>query len=493
MRKIILFVIDGGSFRVVDYLLKKEKLPCFNALTKNGINEPLCGKVNVDPWIIYDTYREHVKKIPRLGIHSRVFSWTSLATGLEANKHNLVSDTERDCHGIERPLSRKGRAKPAIWEIIASKNKKIGNIGWIANWPPAPLPYYTVVRISDIFGQYTVSPDAPLHNNAYFYKGKYSSSPTYPTWLWKELSKISYDQKIKSLVQKISSDFSSVIQQIKHDSLYLEWAKYLLKRFPQPDFLTICIHQIHNLSHFYWDCLEMEKRNFKGAIHSERQKKVGHIIEDYYQYVDEKISQIVSLVEKDSIIMIVSPYGMRNSRITKKSVLMDNIYQELGFLNYSNGKIDWQKTKAYDNQNPWGIFAIRKGFIKGKYRLKTFNNLKRRLEKIKTERGESLFVKTAFDRKDNSFTVTPNYKAIHYSTKIRLNNKYFPAKKFVRFLPHYSLHDPSDGFLIISGRGIPRRKPTAKVSIFDIAPTILGISGIKYKDNDMPGKPILKF
>jgi len=498
MRKIVLFVADGLSNAIIESLLNENKLPALKKLIDNGIKMKPFDIEKDDPWVSFSRHRSNINVTHRLGVHHTTSLWATLATGTMPEKHKIISSTEKDDMGIEGAVSRKSRKKPAMWEIISQHNKKIGVIGWIANWPPAPMPDYTIVRISDILNR-----RAPLNVTANFnYKyslddNKFLSDPTYPCSLWGKLKKIPFDSKIKELFQKVnqaSPALFSLHRNVIYDSLYLEWAKFLLKQFPQPDFLAISLYQMHNLSHLFWDCLKMERSHFRGAVHRNRQKRFGYIIENYYQYLDKKIKEILGLIDNDSIVIIVSPYGMRKSKITKKYLWMNTVFEELGLLKYNGEEIDWEKTMVYDNMNPWGIFVKRKGFIKGNYPESVFRRLQGCLKKIKTERNENLFLEIVYNKKDISFEVLPNYKALHYSTKILLNNKYFPVKRFVDFIPHYSLHDYSDRVIIISGNDVRHIKTIkSNISLLDIAPTVFNLLGIKYSKKDIVGEPIVRF
>jgi predicted AlkP superfamily phosphohydrolase/phosphomutase len=491
MRKLVFISIDGASWPVIDSLVKDGKLPTFKRLINNGVKKILynINMINGDPWRTFDVYSEYKKSTPHMGVHHDVADWTTLATGVMPDKHRLITSTEKNIKGIELPTSKKKRKKPTIWEILVQYNKKIGIIGWVANWPPPPLFDYTVAKISDIIDFDFISKPRIKPNKYFSDRRNFLCNPTYPPWLWKELTQIDYDREVDRFIQRVPLAIRNLLI---YDSLYLEWANYLLKRFIQPDFLAICIYELHNLSHIFWDCLKIERGNFRGIIHQRRQKKFGYIIEDYYQYLDRKINDILHLIDNNSIIMIASVHGMQSSRITKKYLLMNRIYKELGFLKFKNGKIDWNNTQVYDNQNWWGIFAIRKGFIKNKYPMRIFKYFKKSMEKIRTEKGEPLFLEINFNKKDNSFLVIPNYRAVHCSTKIFLNNNFLPVREFIRFRSHYSLHNP-EGIFIVSAKNIKYSSINkSKITTLDIAPTIFYLLDIKYKDKDMKGKVILK-
>ncbi len=490
MSKLILIGISGASWPVIDVLLRDKKMPTLHKLIKSGVSANL-QNINTDPWQTYSVYREYIKKVPCSGRHSDLAGWTTLATGAMPEKHRIFYSTQKDAKGIEIPISHRKRKKPAVWEILAQHNKKIGIIGWPGDWPPHPLPYYNIPRISDILISSMEAKSNHICISKQFNRTNLRCNLAYPSWLEKDLRKIKYDSEIGELIIKVSPYIGNFAVRLAYDSLCLEWSKYLLKRFPQPDFLAICLHEVHNLSHAFWDCLRIERSNFKGVIHQRRRQKLGTIIEDYYQYIDRKINEVLRLVDTNSVIMVLSDHGMVRSRMTKKYLLMDKIYEMLGFLESRNGKINWENTSIYDNQNPWGILAIRKGFIRTKCPEGTFKSLEKSLRKINTEKRKPLFLDIKFNKKDNSFTATPNYNAIHYFTKIAINKKLLRATEVVDFRPHYSLHDQK-GVFILAGNSVKHfRINVSTVTFADIVPTILYLMGIKYKDKDLQGRLIL--
>lgn len=492
-RKIVLIGIDGGSWKVIDPLLKKGKLPWFRKIIKDGLHGVLyCNILDMfqkieDPSSRDNEYRQ-IKDLPQRDRGERFIDpvyWTTLSTGLTPEKHGINDCTEKGPNGIEVPISRVRKKKLAIWEILARYGRNIGVIGWLVNYPPPKLDSYTISMPLGITSQYPkVGEKLSIKDFELI-----PSLPrlTYPRSLWQKLKAITPDEDVMIFVKKLlhlryatGLNFNLI-----YDNLHLKWMKYLLEKYPQPDFLTVCLYGVHYFSHLFWDCLEGEKKRFKGIHHQKRRERYGSIVEEYYQYLDKKICEVIKLIDKDSIIMVVSEHGMSTSRITKRFIFMDLIYKKLGFLKFKDNYkiVDEENTQVYDNRNLWGIFSVRKGYIKSANPYRVFKYLKRDLGAIKTQKGEQLFPTIIFNKKDNSFLVMPNYKAIKYNTKIIIKNKVYSVSKFIEFAPHYSLHGP-EGIFVISGNGFPKIKVSSWISILDIAPTILYLLGIKYKGLD---------
>ncbi|MCF7907319.1 MAG: alkaline phosphatase family protein [Candidatus Omnitrophica bacterium] len=489
MPKVILISIDGACWPAMNHLFKKGDLPVLSRLVDQGVSGTLnnINMLEADLWEIFDIYREYIKKIPRLGSHSDLSDWLTSMTGFLPKVHGVISSTEKDSRGREIPASRRTRKRPVAWEILANKGKTIGVIGCMGDWPPIALPHYNVSRFYNVDDIYFRKANKDADSGWKLNLDNLHSRLTYPANLAKELLKFKPDSQIESFIQRGKPYIRGALSyKLRYDSLYCQWAKYLLKRFPQPDFFALSLHEIHSLSHLFWDCLPLAKKRFKGAVHRRRQKKYGGIIEDYYRYIDKNIGEVLKLSDSDSTVMILSHYGMVDSRIFKKYIFMDKIYHKLNFFFYDDG-IDWDRTSVYDNVNPWGIYAVRKGFIRGRNPQKIFLSLSRKMKKIITNKGEPLFLDISFEKQDNSFKVVPNYKAINYSTKILIKGEEIPVKELVDFKPHYSIHNPEGVFIVSSRKRQSLKVIKDKVDFLDILPTIFSFYGIK-KDPKMSGE-----
>jgi predicted AlkP superfamily phosphohydrolase/phosphomutase len=57
--------------------------------------------------------------------------WTSIATGMRADKHGILGFTEPDPDNKRiRPVSSRSRKVKAIWNILTQKNFKTNVVGW---------------------------------------------------------------------------------------------------------------------------------------------------------------------------------------------------------------------------------------------------------------------------------------------------------------------------------------------------------------------------
>lgn len=62
--------------------------------------------------------------------------WTSMATGVSADRHGILDFVEKDPEtGQTVPVTGRGRRVPAIWNIASALGRTVAVVGWWATWP----------------------------------------------------------------------------------------------------------------------------------------------------------------------------------------------------------------------------------------------------------------------------------------------------------------------------------------------------------------------
>lgn len=87
----------------------------------------------------------HLQGLMRAGTWGRVETlvptlspllWTSMATGVSADRHGILDFVEQDPEtGQTVPVTGRGRNVPAIWNIASALGRTVGVVGWWATWP----------------------------------------------------------------------------------------------------------------------------------------------------------------------------------------------------------------------------------------------------------------------------------------------------------------------------------------------------------------------
>ncbi|MBN2093134.1 alkaline phosphatase family protein, partial [candidate division KSB1 bacterium] len=113
-RKVLLIGWDGADWKIINPLLDSGRMPALESLVNNGVMGNLA---TLDP-----------PMSPML--------WTSIATGMHADKHGILNFTEPapQASGI-RPVTTASRKVKAIWNILMQQGLKTHVVGW---WPSHP-------------------------------------------------------------------------------------------------------------------------------------------------------------------------------------------------------------------------------------------------------------------------------------------------------------------------------------------------------------------
>ena len=131
--KVLLVGLDGADWAILDPLIDQGKMPNLARLIQRGARAKL---LTISPTL------------------SPVV-WSSVATGVEPNRHGILDFLVPDPKGGEgQPVTSTQRRAPTVWEILSAQRIPVGIVGWWATWPATPVEGYLVSdRISyQLFG-----------------------------------------------------------------------------------------------------------------------------------------------------------------------------------------------------------------------------------------------------------------------------------------------------------------------------------------------------
>jgi predicted AlkP superfamily phosphohydrolase/phosphomutase len=262
-------------------------------------------------------------------------------------------------------------------------------------------------------------------------------------------------------------------------------------------FVEIGVDRIH---HAFW------KFHDKNHPKYEPKNKYEDVVKNYYKFVDKKIGELLDLVDDDTYILVVSDHGTAGM---KGCVCINEWMIQEGYLSVKKypdrqtdidkSEIDWSKTTAWG----WGGYYARiflnvkdretNGIIpQDQYEMKR-EELRQKLLHIKGPNGETfdtkvytpeeLYIKSIGDKPD---------------LMVYFDNPYWRSAGTIG---HKSLYldendtgpDDSvhwfDGIIILYNKKKSNKKQINRMSIYDVAPTILHMMGSKVP-GDMTGKVI---
>ena len=463
MPKTLFIGIDGGTWNILEPLIRDGKLKRFKEMVENGA---------------YGTLRSTIP-------YTTLAGWTSTFTGVNPGKHGLIDNMIYE-GGEFRLANSSYRMVPTIWNLMSNKGVKITLVNDPVTYPPEPIG----IHITGLLTPFT------------------SNNYTHPPTLKKEIDKIAngyipdiqrdyYETLSKDLEQafKMVEDYSNKINRV---------GKYLLKNY-EWNLGCVIFTSTDRLQHFFW-----HKKQY---------------IYNHYRTIDSYLKEYLDMAsEEEANIIITSDHGftevhtffyinawlyrkglvlprreakitheLRRWGITRSSVIKTLrksrlLYKIMKTLTPKRVKrllplaerlqIDYEKSKIYAVTN-LGLFINKED--SENINLK---ELLREIKSLKDEEGQPL-IEDVITREE-LYTGKYSYRAPHI---IILPKKGYKVRSelFTDFRlysqPYYADYNikPTgehaiEGILIVYGPDIAHREVNQKI-VWDIAPTILHIHG----------------
>lgn len=455
-KKIVFIGLDGGSKRIIDYLISQNKLPAISSLIRKG------------------SYFSSHSDI----VGSSAVLWTSVASAKNPEKHGI-----RSFYGQPKDLKSK-----RIWEIFNELGFPVGVFGYFITWPPSKVNGF---MIPDLLS---------LDNRCYPEKYSFMWDITRIEKLKKSVSTLEMvGYFVKSLTKgvriptllkagteiikrklyhedKMNSYFSTRTIKTKfHTDLFIK-----LNREYIPKYSSLHIHLVDGASHRFWKYMKPE---LYPDVSKDEIRRYGSKVYDAYDYADKMIQKIIDSVDSDTLIVVASDHGFKapvksihwtdsvTLNVEKFSTLFDDQYRrDLGFT-----------------------------LLIPKIHLNIQNNTPKKYEYCKTliesievsEDNKPLFKVADVDNENMIINFNGNIDEIS-GKHISLNGEVLNVVDYLNFNHAYTsgVHDKKDGILIISGPDVKQNNQSKQiVTLVDIIPTILALCNLPV-GMDMDGKVI---
>ncbi len=286
--KTVFIELDGGSWNVINPLIRQGRLPHLERLIRGGAAGSLAS---MPPFVS-----------PKL--------WTTIFSGKKPEKHNIyffgASSQEVMCK--------------RIWDIFTEAGLKVGIFGSLVTWPPQQLDGFVIPslfalgtetypadyefiqqlllsekRKSKLSSATTLALKDMLH-----YTFKLLSSGLTPGTLRKILGYL-LCEKISRLAPKDAYWRKALIYLDMCGDLFLN-----LYGLYRPDFSTFHIHTCDSLSHKYWKYYEPHL--FTG-VPADEAKKYGNVIPMSYVCADNFIGKILPKIDNNTTVIVASDHG----------------------------------------------------------------------------------------------------------------------------------------------------------------------------------------
>jgi len=283
--KILVIGWDAAEWSVIEPLIQQGKMPALQKLMSEGVYGRL---KTLDPPLS-----------PML--------WTSIATGVRADKHGVCGFVEPVPTGEGlRPVTSTSRKVKAIWNMFTQENLKTNVVSW---WPSNPVEEINGVMVSNLYQVATKAsredwkmPDGTIHPKEREEEMKEFRvhpheitlnmvAPFVPNIV--EDIELRKDKRVASII-KIIANAASVHAASTHLMENTEW-----------DFMGIYHDAIDHFCHTamrYHPPLrkhinEKEFENFK------------HVVESGYQFHDMMLERTLELIDDQTTVILLSDHG----------------------------------------------------------------------------------------------------------------------------------------------------------------------------------------
>lgn len=425
--KVIIIGLDGAAWDVIKPLMQDGKLPNLKYICENGVYGPLESLENA--------------YTPTL--------WTSIVTGMMPDKHGVTNITSTD---ISLKCLR-------IWDILGKKGFKVGIFQCPVSWPVYEVNGFI---IPSPFGRTTRAfPDSLS------FIGELRKLRVFSQDMLKNMLKAKrHGLRTKTINEIIGYLFKEKILRREYKawryfagaSINLDIFLYLMRHY-QADFSFYYFPYTDYSAHHFWKYYQPDKFDF---VNDKEIDRYGRVIPDIYIKADTSIGAILSLLNDDDTIVIVSDHGTQAANKEEHKFLLDGgkFVQQInlqGTIEVSYlGSTTLLNKKADTEIHMEDIAEICRGVL-------IYEDNKPLFKVCMTETGAiALFLEGLRGVADiNRITITLKGKRV--KCKDILKNEYEENS---------GVHSPY-GVFAIKGKGIRKGVMIEKIHVVDITPTLL--------------------
>lgn len=445
------------------------------------------------PEFIFDKFKTKLPNLEYLinnGIYGKLKStnppitipaWMSMCTGRSPAQLGLYGFRARVNNSYkEFQIATSGDInQPALWDVIAKKDKKSILVSVPPSYPPKPINGNSISCF--------ITPDT---------KRDY----TYPAKLKYEIEK-RFGEFIFDVEFRTDKRDKLLREAYDMTNQHFDVIEYLLKEKPWEFFIFVEIG-VDRVQHAFWKYFDTQHHLYEPGNEYE------NTILEYYEFLDGRIGKLLELIDRNTLVIVASDHGAKRM---KGAFCINEWLIEEGFLvlneyptqisDFEKVDVNWSKTKAWG----WGGYYVRifvnvkgreeEGVIP-KDNYESFRDLLK--EKIKKIRGPKQEEWNTLVYKPEELFSNPQGQIP--DLMVYLDNLYWRSAGTIGHKKLYlsendkgpddAVHD-WDGIYILYNQNFEIKNRFLNADILDIFPTVL-----KYMEVDIPdeisGKSIIK-
>jgi len=301
-------------------------------------------------------------------------AWSCMMSGKNPGRLGCYGFRNRSDHSYEGMTFATSRAikEDRVWDILSRAGKKVILVGVPQTYPPAPVNGLMVTCF--------LTPDT-------------SCQYTYPKELATEIQEqvghylLDVDDYRTENKEQILSQIYEMTE--KRFAIF----KHFLETRPW-DFAMMVEMGIDRMHHGFWKYMDPEHPKYEAG------SKFENAIFNYYKYIDDRIAELLSVIDEHTVVMIVSDHG---ARATKGGFCINEWLRQEGYLSLSEepaqpvpigkAKIDWPKTIAWGEGGYYSRLFLNvkgrepQGFIEPENYESVRSELIKKLEATRDENG----------------------------------------------------------------------------------------------------------
>jgi len=248
--------------------------------------------------------------------------WTTIATGKDSAAHGIRGFVQDEGSGELELYDRTDRRTAAIWNMASEHGLRTACVGW---WMTFPVEEILGVMVA----QTNTEDHLPEGGTQRLWKGNLIDGvpgQVHPPERQNEMLAVlrEVDASLPELLLRIFGAFphelSALGEQLwsdcrwafRADATYLEVTERLLGEADPFDLALVYFGGPDVVGHRFWRYLRPEL--YEHPPSTRELENLGHIVEDYYVYIDEALGRLVRAAGADATVFVLSDHGMNAVR-----------------------------------------------------------------------------------------------------------------------------------------------------------------------------------
>ena len=303
MSKVYIIGLDGGTFRVIDYLVGKNRLPNFARMMTDGSRATL------------------MSSRPPL----TPAAWASFYTGMNPGKTGAIDFFRRIPNTYKlSPVNSNTISGAPVWSLASSHGKRV----CVYNIPVTyPATAVNGIMISGM--------DAPWPNDHAVYPAEFKES------LLEAFPSFEIEPTIdgKYLINHFEDPTGEHIRRLdEYLNLQIKVIKYLLGK-EDWDLFTAVIRSTDSYQHAFWNDVE---KVMEGRESTQAEMRRAEAVFACYETIDRELGNIWSSLSGRNF-FIMSDHGFGR---LEREVCLNRVLAEAGLLKFRSKSL-WRRTKEY--------------------------------------------------------------------------------------------------------------------------------------------------